>query len=134
MTTPARVSWGAQLVDELPAILEAGGHPTPDLVTVTRDARDVDKVANLHNGMIVVLPAPDLEFPGPGQCTVTWSVVVLTSTTGNVLEQWERLDALLDALRAGGLPITEATAEGQQRPDGPVLPAYVTKLTYYTKG
>ena len=134
MTAPARVAFGAELLAELPAILEAGGYATPDLVTCTHDARDVDKTARLHDGVIVLLPAPELTYPNPSQCTVAWSLVVVTSTTGTVLEQWQRLDALLDALRRGGLPITEAIPEGQQRPDGPLLPAYVTKLTYYTKG
>jgi hypothetical protein len=129
MTTPARVQRAAAILADLPTILADGGLPDVDQVTITVDPSKVDKAASLRGGVLVLLPGPALEWPRPGVTVVTWSLVLVGSPT-DLVETWGRLDAVLEALRLGGLDMVEATPDGYPRPDSQVvLPGYTITLT-----
>lgn len=130
MTTPPRVRMAAELLAELPAILAAGGLTNPDQVTITQDSADVEKVRDLRPGVIILHPGPGLTWPMPGVTEATWKLDILGPATP-LLETWGRLDAILHALRLGGLPMGEAAPGGLPRPaPTPDLPGYTITVTH----
>lgn len=127
MTSP-RVTRGRELLAELPGMLAAANLDGHAEVTITDDVRKLDK-AKLLPGIIVLQPVPSLTFPAPGIVAISWQLLIVAGPADDVLAAWDRLDALLEALRVGGLHIESAEPGDYPRPDNPVpLPGYTVTV------
>lgn len=135
MSGRPRVDRAAQLRVELRELIDTSDLVDATRVVVTSDARDIGKAQALRYGAVVVLPGPDLAWPAPGVTVVTWQLVVVAKA-GQLLAapdggpgSWDRLDELLQLLRAGGLHMVEAESGDFPVPDSPDVPGYTITCT-----
>lgn len=121
-----RIARAAELIQEIKTCLLESGIDDADKVTVTDDPRKIDTTSTLRAGVIVVHPAPRLEWPSVQVTVVTWEITVVTSPDQTPAQIWARLDALVDAIRPVLLtPDARAVAGEKPRPDpAPAVPGY----------
>lgn len=104
-------------------------------VTVTTDARDLDKRGAGRDGVIVlIVPGPRMEWPVPTVTRVEWTVYILANA-GAAVDIWEPIDSVIDALIASPLNLTSAEPGSYDRTDpAPALPGYVLTIQddYYS--
>lgn len=122
MATP-RIIAAEQLRDRLREVLDAQGLPD---ATATIDARDIPSGA--RHGIVVISP-PDLEFTTYTQTSADTELSVIAGPADNLLAAWKTLDAILEALRRGGIPMLTARGDMFRQHHGEPLPGYTVRLT-----
>lgn len=120
-----RVDRAGELQTEIQALIDASSLTDKTKVQVTFDANDVDRKADIQNGVVVVQPGPRLTWPAPGVTVAVWTVEIIAGPADALFAAWSRLDGLLEVLQPM-FEVRDATATpGQQpRPDGATLPGY----------
>lgn len=106
----------AAIRTQIAQILTAA-YPDGVKVTVTSDARDIDKRGAGQHGLVLVSPGPRFEWPaGPAVTRLTWTVYLLAKPAAAV-DIWEPIDQILDALIAARFPMESAEPGQYDRPD-----------------
>lgn len=115
---------GAALLQEIRDLVDAS--EIANKVIVTDDARKIDTTSNLRAGVIVVHPAPSIEWPSMGVQVVTWEITIVTSPDQSPAEIWGRLDELVQVIRPAILtPNAKAVPGERPRPEpAPAVPGY----------
>ncbi|MDF2826870.1 MAG: hypothetical protein K0R01_153 [Mycobacterium sp.] len=122
MPTP-RIDHAEQLRDKLREVLDAQNLPD---VAATIDARDIPSGA--RHGIVVISP-PDLEFTTYTQTSADTELSVVAGPADNLLAAWRKLDAILEALRLGGIPMLSARGDLFRQHHGDPLPGYTVRMS-----
>lgn len=101
----------AEIVAAIQTKIAASDIPDADKVTVVGDARRIAQ-GHLGAGVIVVLPAPALEWPAGRSVTrVTWNLIVVVRPSRRIDEDAARLGLLVATIAdAVALATAEPTA------------------------
>ena len=121
MATP-RITRANEIATLTRAMLAAEGL---DKVTVTLDPLAI--LSGSRHGVIVISP-PDLTFPTFEQTGAAWELSAIAGPADNMLAAWETLDAILEALRTGGLDMATARGDMFAPQHGSPLPGYTITL------
>lgn len=113
------------LVSDMRAALDAADLARVD---VTLDGRRLAGRAIVQRGAVLV-QAPSVKFETFGEGDPTFTAIVAAGPADRELDAWRRIDRILTALLAAGLPITEASPAYTQPVDGPPIPAYEITVT-----
>ena len=123
MAATPRIAHAEALRDRIQVMLAVAG-----LQAVHVTLNPLEIVSASRNGVVVISP-PDLAFPTYTITDVTNEVTVIAGPPDNLLEAWRRLDAILEALRLGGLEMTGARADSFAVKDSQPIPGYSLTLT-----
>lgn len=96
----------AELIADLETAIAASDIPDADKVTVVGDARRISS-GHLGAGVVVVLPAPALEWPDRAVTRVTWNLIVVVRPSKRIDEDAARLGLLVSVI-ASAIDLAEA--------------------------
>lgn len=122
MASTPRIVHAETLRDRLQAALNDA-----DLTgaTASLDARDIPSGA--RHGIVIVAP-PDMTFPTFTQTEITHELAVIAGPADNLLKAWERLDAMVEAIRRAGFDLDAARGDMFKPLHGSPLPGYTLTL------
>lgn len=121
MGTP-RIDAALVLLAELRTMLDAA-----ELQKVIVSIDPLDIPSGARHGIVVISP-PDLTFPTYSQTEAEYELSAIAGPADNVLAAWERLDAIIEALRIGGLSMVTARGDMFAPKNGPALPGYTITI------
>lgn len=121
MATP-RIDQAEAMKTDLRGMLDDA---TLDKVTVSLDPLDIPSGA--RHGIVVISP-PDLTFTTFTQTEAAYELSVIAGPADNMLAAWRTLDAIIEALRVGGLDLATARGDMFKPQHGSPLPGYTLTL------
>lgn len=122
MATAPRIANAQALKASIRTMLD-----TAELTAVMVSLDPLDIPSGSRRGIVVISP-PDLTFTTFTQTEVTHELAAIAGPADNILAAWERLDEIIEALRAGGLDMTTARGDMFAAKNGPNLPGYTIAL------
>jgi hypothetical protein len=113
---------------DLASTIELQVHSTIELasVLVTLDGLRVANAA--RTGCVVVLP-PRVELPTFSQYETEWQVLIVAGPVDRLDAAWQRLDQIMAAVLATGLPFERAEPDTYQTAAGARLPCIALTFT-----
>lgn len=109
--------------ETIPAILEEAGL---EHVLVTLDILEVP--AAVHNGPVILVQPPAVEYVTYSHVVATWELVVIAGPPRDALAAWAAIDPVIEALR-GPLSLEKSFPSTFAHPNMPDHPAYALEFT-----